>query len=401
MGLFSKGGGGVNTAGLEQATRDATALQKQMYEEGRQDIQPWYQMGTGAVSRLSDLLGIGGGSMQTRGQLMDTLKPQYTTTTPVTGNMVIDNRTGQVFNLDTYEPEIGYGGNWVGSKYASPELRALMGAYEVGGMQTTPEMLKQYGFDLMSPAGGGTTTDYDALNAAIDAQMAEQQTPSDYGSLLQRFGMDQYEEDPGYQFRKQEAEKALERQMAAQGVTLGGGGYGEINPQAYRAMQELNQGLASQEYGNAYNRYVNDQLNTFNMLMGASGMGQSATNQMAGLGQSYATNVGNLTTGLASAQMNAQMAQASRPSMFSQLLSAGAQLGSAYLMSDVRKKENIEYVGMNNGHKMYRFNYKGDLRRFEGVMAQDVIEYMPEAIHDVDGILHVNYSLLGVDMREV
>ena len=34
--------------------------------------------------------------------------------------------------------------------------------------------------------------------------------------------MDEYKADPGYQFRQDEAQKA-ERQMAAQGVTLGGG----------------------------------------------------------------------------------------------------------------------------------------------------------------------------------
>jgi hypothetical protein len=52
--------------------------------------------------------------------------------------------------------------------------------------------------------------------------------------------------DPGVQFRIDAANKALERSAAAKGGSLGGG--------QLRALSTLNQGLASQEYGNAYNR---------------------------------------------------------------------------------------------------------------------------------------------------
>jgi len=389
--MGKKGGGAPSTAGLEQATQQATELQKEIYDLTRQDVQPWYNMGTGAVSRLSDLLGISGGSVQSREQMYNELLPQYTsqiTTTPASPNVL--------------------------PRYLDPRGR-------ITDVARDPDTLVPY--ELFQPAQETTTQDvidYQGLNAALDERMGGQQTPEDYGALLRRYeGQDLYD-DPGYQFRKQEAESALERQMAAQGITLGGAGKGQINPAAYRAMEELSQGLASQEYQNSYNRYVNDQLNTFNMLTGAAGMGQNATGQMAGAGQNYATNVGNLQTGLAQAQYQAALANANKPRMFSQLLGAGTMLGGAYLSgggslfaapetwasgaafaSDKNVKENIEYVGMNNGHKMYQFNYKGDTRRFEGVMAQDVIEYMPEAVVDIDGILAVDYGRLGVEMKEV
>jgi hypothetical protein len=50
---------------------------------------------------------------------------------------------------------------------------------------------------------------------------------------------------------------------------------------------------------------------------------------------------------------------------------------------------------------MYNFNYIGDGKIYNGVMAQDILETNPEAVFDIDGILHVNYGALGVNMTEV
>ena len=287
------GGGSVSTAGLEKATADATALQKQIHEEGRQDIQPWYQMGVGGVNKLSDLLGISGGSMQTREQMRAELMPEYTT-----------QQTTQ-----TGAPE----SKW----FVKPDGTMTQQSRD-------PNTLVPY--EAMQPTATPVTTDvtdYAGLNTALDERMAGQGTPEGFGSLLERFDEQKMKDSAGYQFRQEQGNKALERQMAAQGVTLGGGGVGEINPTAYKAMQEYNQGLASQEYQNEYNRYVGDQLNTFNMLMGASGSGQKATNQMIAQGQKYGENVGHLQTGLAQAQYEAQQANASKPSMFGTLLGGG------------------------------------------------------------------------------
>lgn len=385
------GGGGADTSGLEQATKQATKLQKEIYEQTRGDVQPWYQMGTGSVNLLSDLLGVSGGSVQSRDTLYNELLPQYqtTTTTPTSGGDFYIAPDGTV--LPKSEVVSYVRGNLRGGTYV--------------GNGTFEDYASNYGLRPMGDiigSGTTTTTDYDALNAAIDEQLANQTNPENYGELLKKFSMEDFEADPGYQFRQDEANKALERQMAAQGVTLGGAGYGEINPQAYRGMQELNQGLASQEYGAARGRYVEDQLNTFNMLMGAAGMGQNATGIQAGAGQSYATNVGNLQTGLASAQLNAQMAQDAKPSMFSQLLGTGTQLAAAYMMSDARLKTNITPIGLESGHQTYKFAYKSNPDKyFIGVMAQDIAETNPDAVADIGGYLAVDYNAIGVTMREV
>lgn len=318
------GGGGVDTSGLERATDRAIDLQELIYNQTRDDVQPWYNLGTGSVGILSDLLGVSGGTVQSRQQIYDELLPQYTTQAQSGGGgSFYISPDGKVVDLTSTGAIEGWDEGLWGS------LQGARSYYDQG----RDDLLEGSGWSPLNPTSTQDVIDYDALNTAVEGRLTEQGVPSNYGSLLDTFDMEKFQEDPGYQFRVDEANKALERQMASQGITLGGAGFGEINPTAYRAMEELNQGLASQEYGQAYNRYVQDQLNTFNMLMGAAGMGQGSTGILATAGQNYATNVGNLQTGLASAQLNADLAsQANQGSMFSSLLGLGGRLGSAYIM---------------------------------------------------------------------
>jgi hypothetical protein len=81
--------------------------------------------------------------------------------------------------------------------------------------------------------------------------------------------------EPGYAFRLGEGMKALERVQAARGNMLSGG--------ALKAGQRYAQDLASQEYGNAYNRLAN-----------IAGLGQTATTQAGTAGQNYASQAGEL-----------------------------------------------------------------------------------------------------------
>jgi hypothetical protein len=70
------------------------------------------------------------------------------------------------------------------------------------------------------------------------------------------------------------------------------------------------------------------------------------------------------------------------------------------LFSDVRLKHNIEHVGKENGHNVYSFSYKGDDKKYVGVMAQEVIQKHPEAVSEVAGYYKVNYDMIGVNFRE-
>lgn len=70
--------------------------------------------------------------------------------------------------------------------------------------------------------------------------------------------------------------------------------------------------------------------------------------------------------------------------------------------SDERLKENIEFVGEENGYDLYQFNYIGmPEHRFEGVIAQQVEMVCPEAVFESEGYKKVNYDMIGVTMREV
>ena len=92
-------------------------------------------------------------------------------------------------------------------------------------------------------------------------------------------------QDPGYAFRLAEGQKALERTAAARGGLLSGG--------AMREAQRYGQGLASQEYQNAYNRA----LTQYNTLASLAGVGQTTAGQMAGEAGTYGTNLANLAYG--------------------------------------------------------------------------------------------------------
>jgi len=71
--------------------------------------------------------------------------------------------------------------------------------------------------------------------------------------------------------------------------------------------------------------------------------------------------------------------------------------------SDVRLKTDIEQVGTTvYGLPLYHFRYKSGEERFEGVMAQDVLDLMPEAVSvGSDGFYRVNYRKLGIAMTPV
>jgi len=98
------------------------------------------------------------------------------------------------------------------------------------------------------------------------------------------FGMDQFQQDPGYAFRMSEGMKALERGAAARGNLMSGA--------TMKGLQRYGQDLASQEYTNAFNRYGIERERRLNPLQSLAGVGQTSTNQLAAAGQNYANAAG-------------------------------------------------------------------------------------------------------------
>jgi len=76
-------------------------------------------------------------------------------------------------------------------------------------------------------------------------------------------------------------------------------------------------------------------------------------------------------------------------------LIGGTSSGATGLMalSDIRAKENIKRVGKtDNGLNIYTYTYKGDNRVHMGVMAQELEKVRPDAVKELFGLKHVDYS---------
>jgi hypothetical protein len=138
---------------------------------------------------------------------------------------------------------------------------------------------------------------YKGQNRLMDLLgLSDNRGAAGYGSAAKNFSMSDFEQDPGYAFRMSEGLKALDRTAAARGGMLSGA--------ALRGATRYGQGLASEEYTNAYNRYNTNRENILNPLLSISGKGQLTANELGNAGQNYATNAGN-------AYMNAGNAAAS------------------------------------------------------------------------------------------
>lgn len=122
-----------------------------------------------------------------------------------------------------------------------------------------------------------------------------------YGAFQAPTGVTE-QNDPGYQFRLQQGQNALQNSAAARGGLLSTGTAKNLNDYA--------QGAASQEYGNVYNRALStygtnqnnfnaNNNNLFSRLYGVSALGQNSASSLNSNLQAGAQNTGNidLTTG--------------------------------------------------------------------------------------------------------
>jgi len=147
-----------------------------------------------------------------------------------------------------------------------------------------------------SSAGGG------AIDPATGYAVDNTGLPTGY--LSQTFGPEQFQAgmDPGYQWRQQQGAQSVMNSAAA--------GSGSLSGPALRALMEAGQGMASQEYGSAFDRFQTQQGNIFQRLSSIAGLGQNAA---AGVGnQAVATgaNIGANITGAANAGAAGQIGSA-------------------------------------------------------------------------------------------
>lgn len=158
------------------------------------------------------------------------------------------------------------------------------------------------------------------------------QVGADYGLYNRDFTMADYKADPGYAFRMSEGMRALERSAAARGGLLSG--------TTLKGIERFGQGLASEEYANAFNRYQAERAARINPLQAMLGQGQTATGAMSNLTSAQAQALGQTMGGLSNAMGTAG---AQRASTYGQL---GQNLGAAY--GNLGQATASGYAGMAN-----------------------------------------------------
>ena len=257
--------GSSNAASAQtSAASNANATQQNMYNQTRADQQPWMNRGNAAGNQMAYLMGLPGYGPQGGGSL------------------------GQ--SMGGYNPNGGSYG--IEGRTPRPQTGGEGGSYQM--IQTdpnNPESATLTWVDGQQGLGqGGLMSGY---SGQFDPSNQYNTSMGGYGSLSTPFSQTNWQQDPGYAFRLAEGQKALERSGAAKGMTLSGA-------QA-KALNSYGQGMASQEYGNAYNRYTTDQTNLYNRLAGVAGTGQTATNQVGNLGANMANQIGSNQLGAGNA----------------------------------------------------------------------------------------------------
>jgi hypothetical protein len=116
------------------------------------------------------------------------------------------------------------------------------------------------------PGMGGGAPATNAQGIVVDPKSP------DFGKYARDFGMQDFNQDPGYAFRLSEGQKAIERSAAARGGLQSGS--------ALKAAARYGQEMGSQEYQNAFNRYQVNRGNQLNPLQSLMGAGQSAANTL-------------------------------------------------------------------------------------------------------------------------
>lgn len=260
-GMMSSDAAG-DAADTQAASADrATALQREMFDKQTELQEPFRQAGLAGQNRLLHLLGLTVPTTGTTGgtdaaAIRAQLLPQYTTRTQAPSTWT---------QLDEIMTEV--------------------------------------------PGAFTNTVDEAGLGAAIQQRMAQPaqsaQTPNNdpaFGSLMRDFGMSDFQADPGYAFRMSEGSKALERSAAARGGLLSG--------RAAKDTMRFGQDLGTQEYGNAFNRFQINRGNKLNPLMALSGVGQTATNQVANAAGNFGQGASQTIQGAGNARASGYVGQA-------------------------------------------------------------------------------------------
>lgn len=242
------------------SAKAAMAQQQQQYQQTRDDLAPYRNVGPLALSQLSYLTGVGPSPQQLQQQQIEAqLRPQFTHSEQFTAG-------------PSFTPGSTEGG----------------GSFDPGGTSTR------------------TTFDQAGYDAALKDKLGQLpaggvQDPM-YGMLTRPFSLADFQASPAYQFNLSEGQKALNKQAAARGAYY--------NPSTLQDLATYSQGVASNEFQNAFGNYQTNLGNIWSRLYGLSATGQNAAVQTGGFGASAAGNIGNALMAGGDAQAQGAIGQA-------------------------------------------------------------------------------------------
>lgn len=249
----------------QQAAQQAQALQQETLLQQRADQAPFMKTGVAANSRLATLLGLSGGA-----------GTSYTNQDLAGGDFSA--------NADLYAK--------------SPEYKAAYDktvADHYAAYHTNPGLAK--GSDLGMFESGIVSNGFDPVAYSKSLQTNNEQDP-EYGSLLRKFTNEDMQADPVYQSGLQFGLDQGTGAINARSIQRGGYDSGATLKELTRYANDYGSTKANE----SYNRFTNDQSNTFNKLSGVSGAGQVATGQVQNATQNYGNTASGLLTDAGSAR---------------------------------------------------------------------------------------------------
>ena len=205
--------------------------------------------------------------------------------------------------------------------------------FDIQNRQNAPGRGAGYqGFNQIRSMLPGQYTQYDEQGNAIG-----QATGQDY--LTRQFNAQDFQQnvDPGYAFRLQQGQLANQAMANKAGGLIGGN--------ALQGLNEYNQGAASQEYANAFNRFQTQRGNIYNTLASIAGLGQTAQGQQNQLAQNFANTQTGLITGAGAAQAAGQVGAANA------LGGAASNIGNTLAFGQMMKQPSMSSnQGINRGY---------------------------------------------------
>ena len=223
-------------------------------------------------------------------------------------------------------------------------MSALIQAQQAQAAQAAQERMYRESVERMEPFRQGGVAATNRMQELYG--IGGSPTAAGYGSYAQPFGMQDFEMDPGYAFRVQQGQQAIDRSAAAQAGLQSGA--------ALKAATRYGQEAGSQEYGNAYNRFLQQRELQLQALQGLASPGATTAGTMGQIGTTTGANIANtmLGAGQALGQGIEQAGQARASSYMGGAsalqgaLQGGGQNAMLYGMLDRYGQGGPSYAGM-------------------------------------------------------